>query len=53
MAKKKKWASINDPVKKKTKSDVYYDPHMKMYVPVHKAKAKNKKSNFKLKIKAA
>ena len=49
---KDKFPSINDPVKRPNKTDVYYDKHMKMWVPVHK-KAKSKKVNSKLKIKTA
>ena len=51
---KKKWPSIKDG-KKPIKTDVYYDEHMKMYVPVVK-KAKSKKVKTKkslLKIKKA
>ena len=47
----KKWASIKDG-KKPGKTDVYYDKHMKQYVPlVKKAKSKKVKSRLKLKIR--
>jgi len=48
---KKKLPSIRDAVKP-TKTDVYYDKHMKQYVPlVKKAKSKKVKSKLKLKIR--
>ena len=46
-----KLPSIKDAVKP-TKTDVYYDKHMKQYVPlVRKAKSKKVKSKHKLKIR--
>ena len=46
----KKWPSKNDA--KPNKTDVYYDKHMKQYVPlVKKAKSKKVKSRLKLKIR--
>ena len=49
-----KWPSIRDQ-KPAKKTDVYYDKHMKGYVPiVKKAKSKKKKSQLaKLKIRQA
>ena len=47
----KKWPSIKDG-KESNKTDVYYDKHMKQYVPlVKKAESKKVKSRFKLKIR--
>ena len=46
---KKNLPSIRDGVKP-TKTDVYYDKHMKMYVPIVK-KVKSKKVESKLKLK--
>ena len=48
MASKKNWPSIKDGIKP-TKTDVKYDPHMKIFAPMIK-KAKAKRRN-KMKIK--
>jgi len=47
MKKKANMPSIKDH-KQPTKSDVYYDKHMKMYVPIVKKAKKRKRNSLKI-----
>ena len=48
--KEKDWPSINKPVKPSTKTDVYYDKHMKQFVPKVNLKKAKKRNRNKLRI---